>query len=162
MARQLIVDNLLKSTEFSDQQSEEKRLSLSVDEFVNKCYIDILGRWPDEEGRQTYTRLAALEGGRARVESDILGSSEAMEAGWGRIGRIRLLKDYARQARILSLPLIGIWFRRSNELLTRLATLEVMLAKRPLADTASYSGPPQSFPRFLKRLPRLHTVCWKP
>lgn len=143
LPRQSVVKNLLKSGEFVGNHGSKQRFALPIEEFVNQIYLDILGRWPDEEGRQTYIRIGSRRGGRARVERNILRSAEALETGGGRLGRIRLLETYARQARLLALPFVGRWFRRSNELLTRMTKLEVMLAMRPTAGgiPVAASGP---------------------
>ncbi|NKJ00044.1 DUF4214 domain-containing protein [Novosphingobium sp. SG707] len=133
LPRQSVVKNLLKSREFVENHGSKQRSALPIEEFVNQTYLDILGRWPDEDGRQTYIRIGSRRGGRARVERNILRSAEGLETGGGRIGRIRLLETYARQARVLALPLVGQWLRRNNELLARFAKLEVMLAIRPVA-----------------------------
>jgi hypothetical protein len=139
-SRQSIVADLLKSREFQDAYGVKQRNTLPVEDFVNKIYLETLGRWPDEDGRQTYIRIASRWRGRTKVERNILSSGEAMASGGGRLGRIHLLETYAGQAHLLSLPIVGRWLKRSNELLARLAGLEVMLADRPLSGTAPFAG----------------------
>lgn len=137
-SRQAIVADLLKSREYQD--GLRQRRELPVGDFVNKIYQEVLRRWPDEEGRQTYIRIALRRGGRAKVERNILSSPEAMASGGGRLGRVGMLETYAREARLLSVPIIGRWLARSNELLARVAALEILLAARPASGVTPPSG----------------------
>jgi len=136
--RQAVVADLLKSREFQDSHGAKQRLS--IEDFVDRAYVDILGRWPDEDGRQTYIRIGSRRGGRIKVERNIMASDEALATGGGKLGRIRLLETYARQRRILALPIIGAWLKRNNELLAGLAGLEVILGDRSIAGAGHFAA----------------------
>lgn len=130
-SRQSVVRDLLASGEFTERYGKSQRRRQPIDEFINQTYQDVLGRWPDEDGMQTYVRIGRKWRGRDKVERNILNSAEAMQSGGGRLARIRALQNYARQARTLRLPIIGTRLRRHNEIIARLARVEWLLAMRP-------------------------------
>lgn len=130
-SRQSVVRDLLGSAEFQERYGEQQRRKQPIEDFVNQVYQDVLGRWPDEAGMQTYVRIGRKWRGRAKVERNILNSAEALQSGGGRLARIRALQAYARQERILRLPFFGAQLRRHNELVARLARIERAIAMQP-------------------------------
>lgn len=140
-SRRAVARDFLRSREFTTLNGRKQRRALPIDEFVSLTYQDILGRMPDEEGRQTYTRIGSKRGGRDKVERNILKSPEALEAGGGRLARIRALDAYARQAWLLKLPVVGRILRRENELMSRLASIEVQMGGRSPATLQPFAAP---------------------
>lgn len=129
-SRPSVVCDLLASGEFKDRHGAKHRRAQPIEEFVNQTYQDILGRWPDEDGRQTYMRIGRKWRGRAKVERNILNSPEAWQTGGSRLARIQALQAYAAQSRWLKLPMIGTRLRRHNEMVARLVRIERLMAVR--------------------------------
>lgn len=130
-SRQSVVADLLASDEFLNRHGARARRRQPIEEFVNQTYQDVLGRRPDEAGRQTYMRIGRKWRGRAKVERNIINSAEGRRLGGGRLARIKQLRNFARQARILRMPLVGTRLRRHNEIVARLAKIERLIAMRP-------------------------------
>lgn len=130
MSRPSIVRRLLRSREY--QASSVSMPGLAVDEFVNRAYQDILGRWPDQNGLDTYRRIASKLNGRRRVLANLRASNEAMRKNGGRLGRIDVLHDYARADWPTRIPVVGSWFagqRRLHQRLDRLSLKHYILAQ---------------------------------
>lgn len=130
-SRQSVVRDLLASGEFTGRYGPAQRRRQPIEDFINQTYQDVLGRWPDEAGLQTYVRIGKKWRGRDKVERNILNSAEALQSGGGRLARIRALQDYARQARTLRIPFIGARLQRHNEIIARLARIERLMAMQP-------------------------------
>lgn len=123
IGRPAIVHRLLRSREYLASSIEET--GLAVDEFVNRAYQDILGRWPDQEGIDTYRRIASRFNGRKRVVGNLQASSEAVRRGGGRLARVAILRSYARAGWLTRLPGIGTWFAKRRRLRQRLDRIVV-------------------------------------
>ena len=134
-SRQSVVRDLLASGEFGERYGAQQRRQQPLEDFINQIYQDVLGRWPDEAGMQTYVRIGSKWRGREKVERNILNSAEALQSGGGRLARVRGLQAYARQARTLRIPFIGERLRRHNEIVARLARIEHRLATQPAASS---------------------------
>lgn len=131
-SRQSVVRDVLRAAEFRERHGAKARRAQPIEDFVNQTYQDVLDRWPDEDGRLTYIRIGQKWRGRAKVERNILASPEAIRLGGGRLARIRVFQDYARAARWLRVPVIGARLRRRNEMMARLARIELRLASQPV------------------------------
>ena len=114
ITRPAIVRRLLRSSEF--RVASVEAVGLTVDEFVNRAYRDILGRWPDQDGLDTYRRIASKLNGRRRVLADLRASGEAVRKGGGRLARIEILRRYAMAGWTAGLPVLGKWFARRNQI----------------------------------------------
>lgn len=134
-SRQSVVRDLLASGEFVERYGALQRRQQPIENFINQIYQDVLGRWPDEAGMQTYVRIGNKWRGREKVERNILNSAEALQSGGGRLARVRGLQAYARQARTLRIPFIGERLRRHNEVVARLARIEHRLATQPASSS---------------------------
>lgn len=131
ISRPAIVRRLLRSSEF--RVSSVEAVGLTVDEFVNRAYMDILGRWPDQDGLDTYRRIASKLNGRRRVLADLRASGEAVRKGGGRLARIEILRSYAMAGWTAGLPVVGKWFARRHRLrqrLDRIALNQNLLAQQ--------------------------------
>lgn len=131
MTRTAIVRRLLRSSEF--RVSSVKAVGLTVDEFINLAYMDILGRWPDQDGLDTYRRIASKLNGRRKVLANLRGSGEAVRKGGGRLARIEILRSYAMAGWTARLPAVGKWFARRHRLrqrLDRIALNQTLLAQQ--------------------------------
>jgi hypothetical protein len=129
MARSTIVRRLLRSSEF--RLSSIDVPGLREDEFVSRVYQEILGRWPDQEGLDTYRRIATRRNGRKKVIANLLASDEALRKGGGRLARIESLRTYAAAGWPTRLPLLGRWFdgrRKRRQRFDRLALMQSLLA----------------------------------
>lgn len=124
-SRPAIVRRLLSSQEY--RQALPNAPELSNEEFVNRAYKDTLGRWPDAEGLQYYTSLAARKFGRQRVLRSLARSSEAQRRDGGRYGRILALRKYAKSDLLLSIPLLGLWLARQREHERRIIQIELQV-----------------------------------
>lgn len=118
LSRPSVVKRLLCSREY--QASSLDARGLELDEFVNRAYQDILGRWPDQAGLDTYRRIAMKPNGRRRVLANLRASSEAVRKNGGRLARIEVLRAYARAGWPARLPGVGPWFARRRWLRQRL------------------------------------------
>lgn len=123
LSREAVVQRLLRAAEH--RLTLPTAPGLPADEFLNRAYQDVLGRWPDSAGLETYRQRAGRASGRRRVLRDLARSTEARQRGGGRHARILALHRFARASRLDRLPLIGTWLmqRRQNRL--RLAQLEL-------------------------------------
>jgi hypothetical protein len=147
MTRTAIVRCLLRSREF--RVSSTEAVGLTVDEFVNRAYMDILGRWPDQNGLDTYRRMASKLKGRRRVLANLEASSEAVRRGGGRRARIKVLRSYAMTGWATRLLSVERWFasrRRLRQRLDRIALNQHLLAQqvaslREEVEAASWAGP---------------------
>lgn len=131
MARVTIVHRLLRSREYRDGSIEAA--GLSTDEFVNRAYQDILGRWPDQHGLDTYSRIASRVNGRGKVLKNLRGSAEADRRGGGRLARIEALRAYARAGWPTRFPGLGTWLARrrsAGRRLDRIALNQHLLARQ--------------------------------
>lgn len=124
-SRRAIVGDLLKSEEFIARYGARQQAAQPLDDFVNQVYQDVLGRWADAEGLNTYRIVAARRGGRRRVIANVLLSPEAQRRGGGRYGRITSLRVFARRELLLRLPLVGRWLRSRDEAEIRLERIEL-------------------------------------
>ena len=124
-SRRAIVHDLLRSDEFTRRYGTRQRASQPLDDFINQVYQDVLGRWPDTDGLNTYRRIAARRGDRRRVIANVLQSAEGHRRGGGRLGRIASLQAFAHHERLLRLPLLGGWLRRNDAARIRLERLEL-------------------------------------
>jgi hypothetical protein len=165
-SRQSVVADLLASREFQDRHGVKSRRRQPLEDFVKQTYQDVLGRWPDEDGRKTYIRIGSKWRGRSKVERTILNSPEAQRSGGGRLARIKALEAYARQSRLLKLPVIGTGLRRHNDLVARLARIEHLLSGRVLGTPAQQlaaalppapAPAPAMVPNLLEAVP--HTIA---
>lgn len=146
MSRAAVVHRLLRSREYLASSIEAE--GLAVDEFINRAYQDVLGRWPDEEGLDNYRRIAARLNGRRRVVANLRTSGEAVRRGGGRLARIEVLRGYARAGWPLQLPGVGPWFakrHRSRQRINRIALNQHLLARqveslREEVEAASLAG----------------------
>lgn len=117
VSRRVIVQRLLRSREYRHSSIEAP--GLPVDDFVNRVYQDILGRWPDEEGLATYRRIASKRNGRRKVVANLQVSGEAVRKSGGRLARIEALRAYARTGWSTRLPIAGRWFSRQRRIRQR-------------------------------------------
>lgn len=146
LPRSAIVERILRSREHLSSSVEEAGLDL--DEFVNRAYQDILGRWPDQEGLTTYRRIAAKPNGRKKALANLRASDEAVRKGGGRLARIDVLRAYARAGWPDRLPIVGPWIAARRKLRLRLdrIALNQMLIARQVAslredlEAASFAG----------------------
>lgn len=127
--REAIVKRLLRSREYRSTSIEAP--GLSIDDFVNRAYQDVLGRWPDQNGLETYRRTAMRLNGRRRIVAALRKSDEAIRKGGGRLARISGLRAYARAGWPLRLAVIGAWFTGERTRRQRLDRIE--LGQRCLA-----------------------------
>jgi hypothetical protein len=118
MSRPAIVRRLLGSNEF--RFSAIEAVGLTVDEFVTRAYQDILGRWPDQDGLDTYRQIAFKRNGRNKVVANLQLSSEAVRKGGGRLARIDALRTYAKVGWSKRVPLVGRLFAKRRQLRQRL------------------------------------------
>lgn len=126
LSRAAIVGRLLKSREHRDGLPDAP--GVSTDEYVRRAYQDVLGRWPDSDGLETYCRIASRWRGRARVIANLQRSEEAVRKGGGRYGRIVALRHYARKAFWLRLPVIGGFVAWQGNRALRIDRLELQQA----------------------------------
>lgn len=122
-SREAITRRLLKAPEH--RLTLPTAPGLAADEFLNRAYHDVLGRWPDSAGLETYRQRAERASGRRRVLRDLARSTEARQRGGGRHARIVALHRFARASRLDRLPLIGPWVIGRREHRRRLAQLEL-------------------------------------
>lgn len=131
VTRPAIVKRLLRSREYKSSSVEEP--GLEIDEFVNRSYQDILGRWPDQEGLTTYRRIAAKPNGRRKVLANLRASDEALRKSGGRLAKIEVLRSYARAGWSARLPGVGPLFAARGKLrqrLDRIALNQCLLARQ--------------------------------
>lgn len=131
LTRATIVKRIMRSREYMSSSVEEAGLKL--DEFVNRAYQDVLGRWPDQEGLATYRRIAARPNGRRKALANLRASGEALRKGGGRLAKIEVLRRYARAGWPARLPGVGPWFAARRELrlrLDRMALSHRLLARQ--------------------------------
>ncbi|WP_157190355.1 DUF4214 domain-containing protein [Novosphingobium sp. Rr 2-17] len=123
LPRPTIVRRLLLSREYRQTSIEAK--GVAIDEFVNRAYQDILGRWPDQAGLDTYVRIAAKPNGRRKVVMNLLASDEAVRKGGGRLARITALRAYTKASWLVRLPLVGQGFARRRKFRQRLEQISL-------------------------------------
>lgn len=131
MTRPAVVHRLMRSREYLASSIEAA--GLAVDEFVNRAYQDVLGRWPDQDGLDTYRRIAVRLNGRRRVVANLRTSGEAVRRGGGRLARIDVLRGYAKAGWPARLPGVGPWFakrRSSRQRINRIALNQHLLARQ--------------------------------
>lgn len=131
LSRRAIVRRLLRSREYGLSAIDTG--GLGVEEFVNRVYQDILGRRPDQEGLDTYRRIASRPNGKKRVIANLRASAEAVRKGGGRFAKIEALRAYAKVGWPSRLPVIGRWFARRHWLQQRLDRMTLnqrLLAQR--------------------------------
>lgn len=129
LPRAAVVKQLLRSFEYRSTSIEAS--GLSIDDFVNRVYQDVLGRWPDQNGLETYRRTARRLNGRRKIVAALRKSDEAIRKGGGRLARISGLRAYARAGWPLRLAVIGPWFAQGRARRQRLDRIE--LSQRYLA-----------------------------
>ena len=125
--RRSVVVDLLASGEYRERAGLAGALADDHEAFVNRVYLDVLGRWPDPDGMATYARIAGKRRGRAKVLRDILRSPEAIRRGGGRHARIEGLAHYVRWAGVLRLAAFRTIWRRVSQARRQFARIELML-----------------------------------
>jgi hypothetical protein len=131
VTRPNIVRRLMHSREY--KASSVHMAGLAVEEFVSRAYQDILGRWPDQDGLDTYRRIASKPNGRSRVLADLRASSEAVRKSGGRLAKIEVLHNYAKAEWPVRLPIVGAWFasrRRLRQRLDKLALNQYLVVQQ--------------------------------
>lgn len=153
-SRQSIVRDMIASEEFQSRYGKAQREQQDLKDFVVQTYQDTLGRWPDDEGLQTYMRIGSKRNGRKRVAHNILNSAEAQMLGGGKLARIRALEGYASQAWMLDLPLLGRFLRRRNDLLARVERLEMLVG-----GSTAQMGMPQGTEAFVRAIAAIEAAA---
>lgn len=131
LTRPEIVRSVLLSRECRDNSIYRRNLAL--DEFLKAAYQDILGRWPDSEGLETYSRIGSTINGRRKVIKRLLRSDEAARRGGGRLARVEALRTYVKANRLAQLPVLGRWLSRQHNLklaFGRIAANQILLNKQ--------------------------------
>lgn len=153
-SRQSIVRDMITSGEFQSRYGKAQREQQDLKDFVVQTYQDTLGRWPDDEGLQTYIRIGSKRNGRKRVERNILNSPEALVLGGGKLARIKALESYANQAWLIDLPLLGRFLQRRNDLLARIERLEMLVG-----GSTAQMGMPQGNEAFVRAIAAIEAAA---
>lgn len=153
-SRQSVVGDMIASEEFQSRYGKTQREQQDLKDFVIQTFQDTLGRWPDDEGLQTYIRIGSKRNGRKKVERNILNSSEALVLGGGKLARIKALEAYAKQAWLFNLPLVGSFLRRRNDLLARIERLEMLVG-----GSTSQMGQPQGNEAFVRAIAAIEAAA---
>jgi hypothetical protein len=126
--RRMVVADILKSKEFQGHSGWRHRMTQPLEEFINQAYRDILGRWPDQEGMNTYQRIGLGRFGRRKVLNNLRRSEEGVRCEGGRLARIEGLQQFARRRWLRLLAPWRFLAGQDGGVSARLARLELMMS----------------------------------